>query len=87
METMARELQKFGTLLEIGEDSLTVIPAEFHTPAEPLLGHNDHRIVMSMAVLASVTGGTVLGAEAVCKSFPDFFDRIKSLHLEVRTDD
>jgi 5-enolpyruvylshikimate-3-phosphate synthase len=38
---------------------------------------------MSMAVLCSLTGGTIRGTEAVQKSFPDFFDRIRAIGLEV----
>jgi 3-phosphoshikimate 1-carboxyvinyltransferase len=42
--------------------------------------HNDHRIAMAAAVLG--IGGdriTIRGAEAVNKSFPDFFDVLASL--------
>ena len=38
---------------------------------------------MSMAVLLTKTGGTIEGAEAVRKSYPDFFEKIKSLGVEV----
>ena len=31
----------------------------------------------------SVTGGTITGAEAVSKSFPDFFEKIQSLGIGV----
>lgn len=81
---MAQELKKFGTEVEVGEDTVTVKPVAFHAPAEPLEGHNDHRIVMSMAVLCSLVGGTIRGAEAVQKSFPDFFDRIQTVGVKVR---
>lgn len=44
-------------------------------------GFNDHRIVMSMAVLASRTknGITVSDMRAVDKSYPDFFEKYKLL--------
>lgn len=80
---MAQELRKFGTTVEVGENDVTITPTAFHTPTEPLLGHNDHRIVMSLAILATLTGGRILGAEAVAKSFPDFFERISSLGIKV----
>ena len=85
VRTMEQELKKFGTDMEIGEDTVRVIPTAFHAPREPLDGHNDHRIVMSMAVLASMTGGEINDAEAVGKSFPDFFDRIRKLGVSVKT--
>ncbi len=83
--TMARELAKFGAELTVGEDRVCVHPAVLHAPTEPLEGHNDHRIVMSMAVLASRFGGQILGAEAVAKSYPDFFDVLRSLGVDVQT--
>jgi len=39
---------------------------------------------MSEAVLLSLTGGIIEGAEAVTKSFPDFFDKLRTLGIEVK---
>lgn len=82
-EVMAEELRKFGTTVTVEEDSLVIYPSDFHAPNEPLCGHNDHRIVMSLAVLLTLTGGTVCGAEAVAKSFPDFFEKLVSLGVRL----
>ena len=82
-EAMAQELRKFGTTVEVGENEVIITPTAFRAPAEPLQGHNDHRIVMSMAVLATLVGGIIEGAEAVAKSFPDFFERITSLGIQI----
>ena len=56
-----------------------------HAPAGVLHGHNDHRVVMSLAVLALSTGIplTVDDAEAITKSWPNFFEAIKPLGAEV----
>jgi len=80
---MAEELKKFGVSVTVHEDSVVVFPDNFKKPAEPLWGHNDHRIVMSMAVLLTLTGGEIDGAEAVKKSYPDFFDKLQMLGIEV----
>ncbi len=80
---MAAELRKFGGELIVGENCVTVEKREIHRPEVPLCGHHDHRIVMALAVLASVTGGIIEGAEAVSKSYPDFFEVLKQLGLEV----
>ena len=80
---MAEELRKFGVSVTVNEDSVVIYPAEFRKPKEPLRGHNDHRIVMSLAVLLTLTGGEIEGAEAVTKSFPDFFEKISSLGIGV----
>lgn len=80
---MAAELNKFGVSVTVHDDSVVVYPTSFSSPKEYLCGHNDHRIVMSLAVLCTLTGGTITGAEAISKSFPEFFCGLKSLGIEV----
>jgi 3-phosphoshikimate 1-carboxyvinyltransferase len=80
---MATELQKFGAKVSVYEDSVVVYPAEFHSPTEELESHKDHRIVMALSVLLTLTGGVINGAEAVSKSYPEFFSDIKALGIEV----
>ncbi len=82
-EAMKEELKKFGADIVIEFDKITVPKCSLKTPSEPLSGHNDHRIVMSLAVICSVVGGTIEGAEAVRKTYPDFFDVTKNLGLRV----
>ena len=82
---MAQELAFFGTKVLVEENAVTVVPASFHKPDQILHGHNDHRIVMSLAVLLMLTGGEIEGAQAVRKSFPDFFEKLKYLGIEVDT--
>lgn len=81
---MAAELSKFGAKIAVYENEIKVAKTELHTPCEPLSGHNDHRVVMSLAVLCTVYSGTITEAEAVRKSFPDFFSKIKALGAEVK---
>lgn len=80
---MAEELKKFGTDVAVYENSIVVYPTDFHAPDALLNGHNDHRIVMSLSVLLTRTGGEIEGAEAVKKSLPDFFERLQALGIEV----
>ena len=40
---------------------------------------------MALAVLCTKTGGTIDGAEAVRKSFPGFWDALRSLGARVET--
>lgn len=79
---MAEELKKFGTAVTVHDDTVVVYPADFHAPDDILFGHGDHRIVMSLAVLCTLTGGTIDGGEAVAKSYPDFFRVIDSLGIK-----
>ena len=82
---MAEELAAFGAQVTVLEDEVHVSSANFHRPARICNGHNDHRIVMSLAVLMTLTGGEIDGAQAVRKSFPDFFEKLKFLGIEVTT--
>ncbi len=84
---MAEELRKFGIEVLLGENRIIVPQGKIHPPKEPLQGHNDHRIVMSLAVLCTLTGGVIEGAEAVAKSMPDFFERLEALGIEVKKDE
>lgn len=81
---MAEELQKFGTRVDIYEDTTVVYPADFHPPVEPLFGHGDHRVVMALSVLLTRVGGTICGAEAVRKSYPAFFEHLRALGVRMR---
>ena len=81
---MAEELKKFGTSVTVYDDSVVVYPADFHAPASPLCGHNDHRIVMALSVLCTLFGGEIEGASAVSKSYPTFFDDLGKLGIKVR---
>ena len=80
---MAQELTAFGTEVLVEENAVTIIPTAFHHPQKIHYGHNDHRIVMALAVLLTLTGGEIAGAEAVQKSFPDFFSKLQSLGIHV----
>ena len=80
---MAEELAKFGCSTEVWDNEITVHPRMLKTPELPLSGHNDHRIVMALSLLCSITGGSIYGAEAVNKSFPDYFRRLASLGIKV----
>ncbi len=80
---MAQELAKFGAHVICGEDTVQVMPTGIHAPTEPLCGHNDHRVVMALSVLATQTGAVLLGAEAVSKSYPDFFAALAGLGVSV----
>ncbi|MBQ3535007.1 MAG: 3-phosphoshikimate 1-carboxyvinyltransferase [Clostridia bacterium] len=80
---MAEELAKLGVQCVVEEDTITIPAGQLQPPAVPLNGHNDHRVVMALSLLLSRLGGSIQGAQAVRKSFPDFFAAIRSLGIEV----
>ena len=79
---MAEELLKFGICSLVKENEITIYPSTLTPPNATLYGHNDHRIVMALSVLSSVTGGIIDGAEAVAKSMPDFFEQLALLGVK-----
>lgn len=80
---MAQELAKCGAQVEVKENCVVVKKCDLHSPTQTLLSHNDHRIAMSLAVLLSKYGGQIDGAEAVKKSYPNFWSVIKGVGTEV----
>lgn len=80
---MAEELKKFDANVKVYENSVEIEKTQLKPPIVPLCGHNDHRIVMALSVLAAVFGAEIDGAEAVNKSYPDFFRVIKKAGVNV----
>ena len=80
---MREELAKCGVDVKMSKDSITV-GCGVKAPSQMLSGHNDHRIVMALAAICARTGGSIEGAEAVSKSFPDYFDKLEGLGIEIR---
>lgn len=81
-ETMKAELRKFGVDVIVNEDEIIVPKTEIKAPVECVDCHNDHRIAMAMSLVCSKVGGTLFGAQCVNKSYPRYFDDIKSLGIE-----
>ena len=82
---MAQELAKLGVQCTLEEDRITLPGGQLKAPREPLSGPNDHRVVMALSLLLSRVGGVIEGVQAVRKSFPGFFDTIRSLGIQVET--
>ncbi len=83
-EVMAQELKKFGVNVQAGDDYIVIPDTVPHKPSCNVDCCNDHRIAMSFAVLCSVTGGVLDGAQCVNKSYPDFFRCIKNLGIQYK---
>lgn len=85
IEAMCQELGKMGARIAVEGDTVTIQCSALHAPAAPLYGHNDHRIVMALAVAAYGAGvpAMILGADAVNKSWPGFFAVLQGLGAKV----
>ena len=83
IEAMETELRKLGVSVSSTRDSMT-IPGCAGAPAFPettVHGHNDHRIVMSLAIAATLGGAPLVieDAQAIRKTYPDFFEVLASI--------
>ena len=78
------ELSKFGVRTVIGDNYCIIYKDELSKPKYEISSHNDHRLVMAFTVMLSKFGGIIDNIEAVNKSFPTFFEVVKSLGIEVQ---
>lgn len=79
VQTTAALLSKLGASVDITENSMKVIPGKYHKCVIDAAG--DHRIAMSAAIAATIAAGpvTILGAQCVSKSYPDFWQEYQRL--------
>ncbi|NLC54445.1 MAG: 3-phosphoshikimate 1-carboxyvinyltransferase [Erysipelothrix sp.] len=85
--TMKNQLEKIGAKVILEENSITVYKLEDFIDKEiEVDGSNDHRIVMAMAVLATVLKKPLIinGALAVNKSYPNFFKDLNSIWVKTK---
>jgi 3-phosphoshikimate 1-carboxyvinyltransferase len=78
----AAHLRAFGVEVEEHPDGMTVHgSARLRSPAEPLASHGDHRITMSMAMLATFSDAPVTLTQVGCvaTSYPDFWNHLEQL--------
>lgn len=83
---MECELKKLGVDIRSNEDEVWITGCKkWKTPCV-VEGHNDHRIVMALAIgaIVSENGVTIQGAEAVSKSYPHFFEDLQKLGIKIK---
>lgn len=85
---MEEELRKLGCDISSKGDQVTVKGKTELNRNVILHGHNDHRIVMALAVLASISDGCIIeDGQAVSKSYPHFFDDFRACGMECECHD
>lgn len=85
VDAMQDALNQFGAVAWMMWGGCLFVPgAKLHKPRRPLSPHGDHRIAMALAVLCTLTGGTIEDAECVSKSLPEFFDLLSDLGVQIR---
>ncbi len=83
--TLKKEFAKMNVAIELVDDTMTIKGGKVIKGAK-VNSHNDHRIAMACAVAALGAKGTteIVAAEAVKKSYPQFFDDIKMLKASLQ---
>lgn len=79
--TLASELGKLGAKIAVNGDEMAITGAQLH--GGQVDSHHDHRIAMACAVAALNCHGKVeiKNEECVSKSYPQFFEDLKSLKV------
>ena len=76
---MATELRKVGAIVEEGSDFISIEPPKVLSHAQ-IDTYNDHRVAMCFSLIAlSDTSVTINDPGCTAKTFPDYFDRFKSI--------
>lgn len=82
---LASELVKVGARVEEDSGGLTIDPPAEVRPAQ-IATYGDHRMAMSFAVAAvRIPELAIENPGCVAKSYPEFFDHLKSLGIELRS--
>ena len=86
--SLQQEFGKMGVHIKL-QDDLMLIEGKSQVKGGKVSSNNDHRIAMATAVagLKADKDLIVTGADAVDKSYPQFWDHIKSLGAKVLTTD
>lgn len=79
---LIEELKKINTETKVFENEVYIYKAQ---NIHPVIfdSHNDHRILMALTLVTTIAGGEIENAEAVNKSYPNFYDDISKLGIEV----
>ncbi|NUY82595.1 3-phosphoshikimate 1-carboxyvinyltransferase [Flavobacterium sp. MAH-1] len=79
LEALKIELMKLGADISVTDDSLSLKPSSAIKPNVAIDTYNDHRMAMAFAPIALKTSIVINEAEVVSKSFPTFWDDLRSI--------
>ncbi|MBG6112093.1 3-phosphoshikimate 1-carboxyvinyltransferase [Flavobacterium sp. CG_9.10] len=83
LEALRIELTKLGANISVTNDSLTLVASNNINHNVPIATYNDHRMAMAFAPLALKVPIVIENAEVVSKSYPDFWEDMKKLGIEI----
>jgi 3-phosphoshikimate 1-carboxyvinyltransferase len=79
LAALATELLKVGCQVDTGDDFLRFDPVQIHPPKEAFETYEDHRMAMSLALIATRFPIEIKNPEVVAKSYPGFWEELKKL--------
>ncbi|NLN51105.1 MAG: 3-phosphoshikimate 1-carboxyvinyltransferase [Acholeplasmataceae bacterium] len=84
IKAMCENLTLIGSKFLLKDNEITFYPSQLKGGVK-VSSFNDHRIVMSMAIIATlIEGGLIIdGIEAVNKSYPTFFEDLRFLGAKI----
>ena len=83
LEALRTELSKLGANISVTNDSLTLVATKEINSNITIATYNDHRMAMAFAPLAFRVPIFIENAEVVSKSYPDFWEDLKSLGFQI----
>ncbi|TAI46897.1 3-phosphoshikimate 1-carboxyvinyltransferase [Flagellimonas allohymeniacidonis] len=84
LDALRVELTKLGAEVDTDENSLTLRPSNGIVENVAIDTYNDHRMAMAFAPLALRTSLFINDAEVVSKSYPDFWNDLKTLGINIK---
>ena len=83
LEALKNELSKLGAIITVTNDSLTLEPFEKINENISIKTYQDHRMAMAFAPLALRVPIIIEDAEVVSKSYPTFWEDLKSVGFQI----
>lgn len=85
ISAMEMELKKIGIDIHSSIDEVIIKGAECYEGVRDFHSHFDHRIVMSLSVLATKAqqSCTIQDAHAISKSYPEFFHHLQNIGISI----
>jgi 3-phosphoshikimate 1-carboxyvinyltransferase len=83
LEALKTELSKLGAIISVTNDSLTLDPSNTISSSISISTYQDHRMAMAFAPLALKVPIIIEEAEVVSKSFPTFWNDLKTIGFQI----
>lgn len=83
LEALKSELSKLGAIISVTNDSLTLESSNSINSNINIATYQDHRMAMAFAPLALKTSLIIEDAEVVSKSYPTFWEDLKSIGFQI----